>query len=40
MTFAVGATTGRGEGVGCGLSLKDALIVAAFVSEVEIINNS
>ena len=29
------ATTGRGEGVGCGLDLKYALIVAAAVSEVE-----
>ena len=43
-TFSVGITTGqaatgRGEGIGCGLGLKYALIVAAIVSEVEIINN-
>ena len=29
------ATTGRGEGVGCRLGLRYALIVAAVVSEVE-----
>ena len=29
--------TGRGEGVGCGLGLKCALIAAAVVNEVEII---
>ena len=32
----ISATTGRDEGVGYGLGLKYALIVAAFVSKVEI----
>ena len=36
-TYNGQATTGRGEDVGCGLGLKYALIVAAVVSEVEII---
>ena len=36
-TFPVEVTTSRGEGVGCGLGLKYGLIVAGFVSEVEII---
>ena len=36
-TYNGRATTGRGEGVGCGLALKYALIVAAVVSEVEIV---
>ena len=30
------AATSQGEGVGCGLGLKYALIVAAIVSEIEI----
>ena len=32
------AAIGRGEGVGCGLGLQYALIVAAIVREVEIIH--
>ena len=36
-TYNGQATTGQGEGVGCGLGLKYALILAAVVSEVEII---
>ena len=36
-TYNGQATTGRGEDVGCGLGLKYLLIVAAVVSESEII---
>ena len=34
-TGRFGVTMGRGDGVGCGLGLKYALIVAAIVSKVE-----